>query len=77
MATLIAHYANGRCIGRCDAKCYEAVNPVCDCICGGLNHGAGLKKAIGNTEALTQEMAENLTGNAWPETPPVQTLLFD
>jgi hypothetical protein len=41
-------------VGRCDAKCYEAQFPGCECICGGGNHGAGLNAAIENT----REMAE-------------------
>ena len=30
---------------RCDAKCYDAKGPVCDCICGGKNHGKGKQQA--------------------------------
>ena len=26
---------------RCDAKCHNAERPECDCICGGVLHGAG------------------------------------
>ena len=33
-------------IQACDTKCYDALEPVCDCICGGRNHGIGLKKAL-------------------------------
>ena len=29
--------------GRCDAKCHNATEPECDCMCGGRYHGAGLK----------------------------------
>lgn len=36
-------------VGRCDAKCYNAKHPNCDCICGGKNHGAGLQQALANT----------------------------
>ena len=37
--------------GRCDAKCHEATEPECDCMCGGQFHGCagapgGLKGAI-------------------------------
>jgi hypothetical protein len=38
------------CVGRCDAKCYEAQHPECDCICGGKNHGVGLQVARENVE---------------------------
>lgn len=27
-------------VRRCDAHCHEAMNPECDCICGGVLHGA-------------------------------------
>lgn len=52
MTTLIAVYTNDGCEGRCDAKCYEAHEPDCHCVCGGLNHGAGLIKATENTREL-------------------------
>lgn len=48
MATIIGVYNSGRCIGRCDANCYEGTGERCACICGGKNHGAGLPKAIQN-----------------------------
>lgn len=28
--------------GRCDAKCHNATEPHCDCMCGGRYHGAEL-----------------------------------
>jgi hypothetical protein len=61
MATLIAVFSgsdcNGKriCIGRCDAKCYTALHPDCDCICGGKNHGAGLETATQNTRNLAEQ----------------------
>lgn len=39
-------------VGRCDAKCYDAHGPGCDCICHGANHGAGLTQAAANTREL-------------------------
>ena len=33
---------------RCDARCYGAKHSKCHCICGGLNHGAGLQQALTN-----------------------------
>jgi hypothetical protein len=41
-------------VGRCDAKCYDAKEPDCDCICGGKNHGAGLHQARDNTRELAE-----------------------
>jgi len=45
-------------VGRCDARCYNAKEPHCECICGGRNHGAGLQRAIENT----REQAEQWIG---------------
>ena len=58
MTTLIEVRNSSGIVGRCDAKCYNAKHPDCDCICGGKNHGAGLQQAMENT----REMAE-----AWIE----------
>lgn len=55
MTTLISVYdGSGKCVGRCDARCYGAHGKKCACICGGRNHGAGLEQATENTK----EMAE-------------------
>lgn len=40
---------------RCDAKCYNATAPECDCCCGGKNHGAGKAKAMSNVRELAEE----------------------
>jgi hypothetical protein len=53
--TLIAVYGSEGCEGRCDAKCYDAKEPKCDCICGGRNHGAGKARAMQNTQELFQD----------------------
>ena len=62
MATLISVHNSEGCVGRCDAKCYEATSPDCDCICGGANHGAGLDRAQANTAAMCEEWIERYTG---------------
>jgi hypothetical protein len=54
MTTLIAVYNSEGCVGRCDAKCYNATSPQCDCICGGKNHGAGLAQARQNTQSMAE-----------------------
>lgn len=41
---------------RCDAKCYDAETPGCDCVCGGTNHGAGLGRAQTQTAAMGQAL---------------------
>jgi hypothetical protein len=52
VSTLLAVYNSEGCVGRCDAKCYQAVGGKCDCICGGRNHGAGYTQAADNTREL-------------------------
>jgi len=59
MTTLIAWYkSDGTCIGRCDAKCYNAEHEKCDCICGGANHGAGLCRAVEQSKEHVQMWAQ-------------------
>lgn len=54
MTTLIAVYNSEGLVGRCDAKCYNAHEPQCACICGGANHGRGLDQALDNTRQLAE-----------------------
>lgn len=58
MPTLIAVYDSDGCVGRCDAKCYEAETAECDCICGGKNHGAGLEAARESVAELAEGWLE-------------------
>lgn len=73
MVTLISWQSSGGDAGRCDAKCYGAELPVCDCICGGRNHGAGLEKALDQTRELADGwVAEARAGGQvipWYEVP--------
>lgn len=57
MTTLLAVYTKEGCIGRCDAKCYDANSPECDCICGGVNHGVGLRTAVLLTRNAVDDIA--------------------
>ena len=61
MTTLIAVSTSSGLAGRCDAKCYEATCSVCECVCGGRNHGAGRERAIENTRALAETWIETYT----------------
>lgn len=61
MATLISQHNSDGCVGRCDAKCYNAKGRECDCICGGKNHGVGLKQAVENTVNLAETLVESAT----------------
>lgn len=58
MATLIAVYNSDGCVGRCDARCYDATQSACDCICGGRNHAAGIEQALNNTRELADSWIE-------------------
>ncbi len=58
MVTLISYQSSGGDQGRCDAKCYDAHEEACDCICGGRNHGAGLEQATDNTRQLAESWVE-------------------
>lgn len=49
MTTVLAVYNSEGVVGRCDARCHDAVTGDCDCICGGANHGRGTAFAIDNT----------------------------
>lgn len=55
MTTIYAVYDRNGCVGRCDAKCHEAKEPDCDCICGGAFHGVGSKVACEDWDTLTDE----------------------
>lgn len=59
MVTLISVHNKSGCVGRCDAKCYNAQSIECDCICGGANHGAGLEKACENTREMVDLWVED------------------
>lgn len=84
MATLIAVYDSDGLVGRCDAKCYNASSPGCECICGGKNHGAGVQQAIDNTRALADAWLKQYTEDrglaSWraevPAREPVQLSFF-
>lgn len=56
MATLIIVHQNGKIIGKCDSRCYNATGSHCDCICGGRNHGKGIKQATKNVSDHLDEM---------------------
>ena len=66
MTTLIAVYNSEGCQGRCDARCYDAAEPECDCICGGRNHGAGKEQALDNTRELAESWLEQGRANGPP-----------
>jgi hypothetical protein len=58
MTTLIAVYDSDGVVGRCDARCYNAADDECECICGGRNHAAGIEQATDNTRELAESWIE-------------------
>ena len=52
MATLIKISYGGRRVRRCDHRCYMDSGKRCQCICGGVNHGVGLRQALKNTAEI-------------------------
>lgn len=43
---------------RCDSRCYNAKRNHCECLCGGLNHSAGLKQSMDNIRNMFLPMIE-------------------
>lgn len=58
MSSLIYSHNGDHCTGKCDANCYDAKHPECNCICGGMNHGVGQQKAIDNTKEWAEKWIE-------------------
>jgi hypothetical protein len=52
MSTLIASRTPSGRSRRCNAACYNAKGPDCDCICMGANHGVGERQALTNTREM-------------------------
>lgn len=79
LVMLIAIYNSERCIGRCDARCYNAKGPSCDCCCGGRNHSVGLRRAQENTRKHGETIVERWNAehpDQRIEIEPVQQELF-
>jgi hypothetical protein len=41
----------------CDAKCYDADEEECVCVCGGASHGVGYEQALANAREMAAEWA--------------------
>lgn len=89
--TLISAGNSNGVYGRCDARCHDAKNLKCDCICGGRYHGkkagsAELLEAVQQTEReWIEKLARDGAGvvalvnakvNGFPAPWPVQERLF-
>ena len=73
MTTVLAVYRwhgnRSLCVGVCDARCYNALQPTqlkeprrnaCICICGGANHGLGEKHALNNAQRRVGRRPQDL-----------------
>lgn len=49
-------------VHQCDARCYNGKGPTCACICGGINHGVGMGKAISATQQRYADHDASLEG---------------
>lgn len=65
MTTIMTWGNNDGIQGRCDAKCHNAINPHCDCMCGGRFHGKHEGVYLDNAiEAYKLEVIEQATAKA-------------
>jgi len=76
MATVLT-VGNSEGSRRCDAKCHEATEPDCDCVCAGRYHGKGGQGAMdlihedvreGRFGAELAHLANQLTAEALQDT---------
>lgn len=58
MTTLISVHNSDGCVGRCDAKCYNARGKICHCVCQGKNHGALEAQAKENARKYADDWIE-------------------
>ncbi len=76
MTLLEQRSGDGTLVGRCDARCYNADGPDCDCICGGRNHGAGLEQALEETREMILDGLPDGVRDLLDQVPPVQLSLW-
>lgn len=81
MTALIKVYGPKGLVGICDERCYDSFTNVCNCCCGGANHGIGLNRAIGVTRNIYDSVIllhnTKVDVTLRVERPPVQPVLFD
>lgn len=83
MTTLILVRNSSGVVGRCDARCYNADGDVCDCVCGGANHGKGYGQAVANVRACMEQLvaealdARHEQGDVEFGVPILQLSMFD
>jgi len=76
MATILKVGTGGGYVGRCDARCHEAKNPKCDCVCGGRYHGALLQGPQELAKRLQRDNQWTLDGVEEGDIDNAQTPLF-
>lgn len=59
MPSVISFKSQGGWKAQCDSRCFAAIGPDCDCMCGGANHGKGYANAVQNTEKMKGDFMEN------------------
>ena len=42
----------------CDDRCYDAKHQTCVCVCGGVNHGVGLRRASENARRIAARQGQ-------------------
>jgi len=62
MTTMIVIYNSDGLVGRCDKRCYDGTTKNCECVCGGKNHGVGLRQAAANTIIDAAQWLERQAG---------------
>lgn len=67
MSMLLAVYDRNKCLGRCDATCYNGTGTQCRCICCGFNHGVGRARAIANTRRSWDHWLTCYFGRDWQD----------
>jgi len=60
MSALITLTLRNGTLHLCDESCYDAQTDDCLCICGGLNHGAGLHLAERNTIVEATQLVDDI-----------------
>lgn len=61
----------------CDARCYSAIGPDCNCVCGGMNHKVGYEQALANTQALARNMVADFITKEGKEESFIRVKVFD
>lgn len=67
---VLLHAAAG--LDACDAACYMAKHQACRCICGGINHGVGLKRAAENTRRYKERHGQTSLLDLMAQTAPTE-----